>query len=82
MQGFRSWPGLQRFVSTFSALRNHFVPPRSHRFGISWRLAAPWEPSLSVTIRFGGRPCVRKSLVSNGRAAFVFRWTCTISSRT
>lgn len=28
MQGFRSWPGLQRFVSTFSALRNHFVPPR------------------------------------------------------
>ena len=28
MQGFRSWPGLQRCVSTFSALRNHFVPSR------------------------------------------------------
>jgi putative transposase len=31
MQGFRSWSALQRFVSTFSAVRNHFVPPRSHR---------------------------------------------------
>ena len=31
MQGFRSWPGLQRFVSTFSALRNHFVPSRRRR---------------------------------------------------
>jgi putative transposase len=30
MQGFRSWSGLQRFVSTFSAIRNHFVPPCSH----------------------------------------------------
>jgi putative transposase len=30
MQGFRSWPALQRFVSTFSAVRNHFVPPRYH----------------------------------------------------
>jgi putative transposase len=38
MQGFRSWPGLQRFVSTFSALRNHFVPPRSHRSAFSTRL--------------------------------------------
>ncbi|EAV41001.1 transposase [Stappia aggregata IAM 12614] len=32
MQGFRSPGGLQRFVSIFSALRNHFVPPRSHRW--------------------------------------------------
>ena len=31
MQGFRSWPGLQRFVSTFSAIRNLFIPPRSRR---------------------------------------------------
>jgi putative transposase len=38
MQGFRSWPGLQRFVSTFSALRNHFVPPRSHRLAFSTHL--------------------------------------------
>jgi hypothetical protein len=30
-QGFRSWRGLQRFVSTFSAIRNRFVPPRSQR---------------------------------------------------
>ena len=35
MQGFRSWPELQRFVSTFSAVRNHFVPPRSHRSALS-----------------------------------------------
>jgi hypothetical protein len=27
MQGFRSWSALQRFVSTFSAVSNHFVPP-------------------------------------------------------
>jgi putative transposase len=38
MQGVRSWPGLQRFVSTFSALRNHFVPPRSHRSALSTHL--------------------------------------------
>src|SRR5471030_939924 len=38
MHGFRSWPGLQRFVSTFSALRNHFVPPRSHRSALSTHL--------------------------------------------
>jgi putative transposase len=38
MQGFRSWTGLQRFVSTFSALRNHFVPPHSHRCALSTHL--------------------------------------------
>ena len=38
MQGFRSWPGLQRFVSTFSALRNHFVPTHSHRSALSTHL--------------------------------------------
>jgi putative transposase len=31
MQGFRSWRGLQRFISTFSAIRNLFVPPYSSR---------------------------------------------------
>ena len=31
MQGFRSWRGLQRFVLTFTAIRNPFVPPRSRR---------------------------------------------------
>src|SRR5471030_1949468 len=38
MQGFRSWPGLQRFVSTFSAVRNHFVPSRSHPSALSIHL--------------------------------------------
>ena len=38
MQGFRSWSGLQRFVSTFSAIRNHFVPARSQRSAISTHL--------------------------------------------
>lgn len=32
MQGFRSPGGLQRFVSIFSAVRNHFAPPHSSRF--------------------------------------------------
>jgi len=41
MRGFRSWPGLQRFVSTFSAVRNHFVPPRSQRSVLSTRLHRP-----------------------------------------
>lgn len=31
MQGFRTPGGLQRFVSIFSAVRNHFVPSRSKR---------------------------------------------------
>jgi putative transposase len=31
MQGFRSPRYLQRFISVFSAVRNLFVPPRSHR---------------------------------------------------
>jgi putative transposase len=38
MQGFRSWPRLQRFVSTFSKVRNHFVPPRAHRSALSTHL--------------------------------------------
>jgi len=52
MQGFRSWPGLKRFVLTFSAVRNHFVPPRSHRSALSTHLhrlsaTAEWK---SVTV--------------------------------
>ena len=52
MQGFRSWLGLQQFASIFSALRNHFVPPRSHRSALSTQLhrlraMAEWK---SVTV--------------------------------
>jgi putative transposase len=52
MQGFRSWPGLQRFVSTFSALRNHFIPPRSHRSALSTHLhrLRAMEEWKSVTV--------------------------------
>ncbi|QRM33765.1 IS6 family transposase [Microvirga sp. VF16] len=35
MQGFRSPGGLQRFVSVFSAVRNLFVPSRSHRSALA-----------------------------------------------
>ena len=38
MQGFRSWSGLQQFTETFSAVRNHFVPPRSRRSAIATHL--------------------------------------------
>ncbi|WP_245424196.1 IS6 family transposase [Methylovirgula sp. 4M-Z18] len=38
MQGFRSWPGLPRFVSTFSAVRNHFVPSHTQRSALSTHL--------------------------------------------
>lgn len=38
MQGFRSWPQLQRFVSTFSAIRNLFAPPRSRRSAFTTNL--------------------------------------------
>jgi putative transposase len=51
MQGFRSWPSLQRFTAVFSAVRNLFVPARqkSSAFGrhlhrtrafAAWRSAA------------------------------------------
>jgi len=53
MQGFRSWPGLQRFVSIFSAIRNHFVPPRSRRSALSIHLPrlkamAEWKSATAV----------------------------------
>jgi putative transposase len=54
MQGFRSWPGLQRFVSTFSAIRNLFVPPRSRRSAFSTHMhrlnaMAEWKSVTLVT---------------------------------
>jgi putative transposase len=53
MQGFRSWPGLQRFVSTFSAIRNHFVPSRSRRSALSIHLhrlkaMAEWKSATAA----------------------------------
>jgi putative transposase len=38
MQGFRSAGGLQRFTAVFSAVRNLFVPPRSHRSALATHL--------------------------------------------
>lgn len=38
IQGFRSPGSLQRFVATFSAVRNLFVPPRSHRSAFATHL--------------------------------------------
>jgi len=35
MQRFRSPGTLQRFVAVFSAVRNHFVPPRSRRSALA-----------------------------------------------
>jgi putative transposase len=55
MQGFRSWPGLQRFVSIFSAVRNLFVPPRSHRSALSThvhrlRAMAEWKAVTATAV--------------------------------
>jgi putative transposase len=51
--GFRCWSGLQRFVSTFSAVRNHFVPPRSQRSALSThihrlRAMAEWKSVTAI----------------------------------
>jgi putative transposase len=53
MQGFRSAGGLQRFTSVFSAMRNLFVPPRSHRFALATHLhrlqaLAAWKAAAGV----------------------------------
>jgi putative transposase len=53
MQGFRSPRYLQRFVSVFSAVRNLFVPPRSHRSAPATHLyrlnaMAEWKSAASV----------------------------------
>jgi putative transposase len=54
MQGFRSWSGLEKFVEMFSTVRNHFVPPHSHRSAIATHLhrlaaMAEWK-SATLTI--------------------------------
>jgi putative transposase len=52
-QGFRLPRYLQRFVSVFSAVRNLFVPPRSHRSAHATRLhrlnaMAEWKTAAGV----------------------------------
>ena len=54
IQSFRSWAGFQRFVPIFSAVRNLFVPPRSHRSASGIRLhrlaaMADWKSVATVT---------------------------------
>ena len=53
MQGFRSLGGLQRFTSVFSAVRNLFVPPHSHRSALATYLhrlqaMAAWKAPAGV----------------------------------
>jgi putative transposase len=53
MQGFRSAGGLQRFTSVFSAVRNLFVPPRSHQFALAihlhrLRAMAAWNAAAGL----------------------------------
>ena len=53
MQGFRSPRYLQRFVSVFSAVRNLFVPSRTHRFASAIRLhrlnaMAEWKSVANI----------------------------------
>jgi putative transposase len=38
MQGFRSAGGLQRFISVFSAIRNHFVPSHQKHSALATHL--------------------------------------------
>ena len=54
MQGFRSPGGLQRFVSIFSVVRNHFVLPRSRRSAAPAEAGAdPPEPLFEQPDRTG-----------------------------
>jgi putative transposase len=53
MQGFRSPGGLQRFVTIFSAVRNHFVPPRPRRSAPATHLhrqhaMAQWKAAAGI----------------------------------
>ena len=53
MQGFRSPGGLQRFVSIFSVIRNHFVPSRSSRSAFATHLhrlgaMAQWKAAAGI----------------------------------
>ncbi|WGF90353.1 IS6 family transposase [Marinivivus vitaminiproducens] len=55
MQGFRSPGGLQRFTSTFSAVRNLFVPPADKRQALSTHLHrlqafAHWRSAAGMTV--------------------------------
>lgn len=55
LQGFRSPGGLQRFVDVFSAVRNHFVSPRSRRSALSihlhrLRAMAEWKLVASLAV--------------------------------
>jgi putative transposase len=55
MQGFRSAGGLQRFTSVFSAVRNLFVPPRSHRSAFATHIhrlqaTAAWKAAAGVLV--------------------------------
>jgi putative transposase len=49
----RSPAGLQRFVAVFSAVRNLFVPPRSHRSALATHLhrlnaVAQWKAVAGI----------------------------------
>ena len=53
MQGFRSWGGLQRFVSVFSTVRNLFVPARQKSSALDRHLHrirafAAWKAAAGV----------------------------------
>jgi len=53
MHSFRSTGGLQRFVSVFSALRNHFVPPHQKNSALATHLhriraMAQWKAATGV----------------------------------
>lgn len=54
MQGFRSVGGLQRFISVFSAVRNHFVPSHHKRSALAThihrvRAMAQWKAVTGAT---------------------------------
>jgi putative transposase len=55
MHGFRSAGGLQRFTSVFSAVRNLFVPPHSHRSALAihfhrFQAMAAWKAAAGVLV--------------------------------
>jgi hypothetical protein len=54
MQGFRSVGGLQRFISVFSAVRNHFVPSHQKHSALAThvhriRAMAQWKAVTGAT---------------------------------
>jgi putative transposase len=55
MQGFRSVGGLQRFVSVFSAVRNHFVAPYQKRSALATHIhricaMAQWKSATQTAV--------------------------------